>query len=72
MDAIYYEHHLTVCELSQSARTLLSDLVIVKLILPGYEGVPHIWIGESAHAKAVEADAICNSGQHSLSTISFV
>ena len=67
----YYEHHLLkVRELSQSSRTPLSDLVIVKSTLPGHEGVPHIWAGDSFHAEAVELDAIRNSGQHSLSMIS--
>ena len=66
-----YEHHLpTVRELSQSAQTPLSDLVIVKSTLLGHEGVPHVWVGDSAYARAVEVDAIRNSGQHSLSTIS--
>ena len=61
----YYEHTpLPVRELFQSARTPLSDLMVVKSTLPGHEGVPHAWIedSESAYAKVAEVDAIHNSG----------
>lgn len=36
--------------------------------LPGHEGVPHAWLGDSAYAKVAEVDAIHNSGQHNVST----
>ena len=64
----YYEHpFLPVREVPQSARTPLSDLMIVKSTSPGYEGVPHAWIGDSAYAKVAEVDAIPNSRQPSVS-----
>ena len=65
----YYEPPLLpVRELSQSARTPLSDIMIVKSTLPGHEDVPHAWIGDSAYAKVAEVDAIHSSGQHSVPT----
>lgn len=35
--------------------------------MPGHEGVPHAWIGDSAYAKVAEVDPFHNSGQHSVS-----
>lgn len=64
-----YEHPLLpVRQLSQSFRTPLSDLMIVKPTSPGHEGVPHAWIGDSPYSRVAEVDAIHNSGQHSVST----
>jgi hypothetical protein len=42
--------------------------MILKPTLPGHEGVPHAWIGDSAYAEVAEMDAIHNLGQHSAST----
>jgi len=59
---------LPVRKLTQSARTPLSDLTVVKSTLPGHEGVPHAWIGDSAYAKVAEVDTTHNSSQHSVTT----
>lgn len=55
-------------ELSRSARTPLSNLMVVQSALPGHGGVPHPWIGDSVYAKVAEVDAIHNLGQRSVLT----